>query len=439
MSKAPFPRTRESLCRLALLALLVGFLAAPAAAQTPASPPGALRVFVDCSSRFCDFDYFREQIAWVDYVRERQDADVHVLVSTQRTGSGGTEFTLAFLGQRRFSGREQTMSYSAGATATEDEVREELVRLLRAGLVGYAVDTPAGKQITITYAQPEETATTGTPESDPWNFWTFTVGVNGFFNGEDQFNSSNLSASASANRTTEAWKIELGANNRYSESNFELNDSVIIKNIQRNYGVRSLVVRSLTDHLSAGGRASLTSSTFLNQRLALRVAPAVEYNLYPYAESTRRQLTLQYAAGVNRFDYDEETIFGKTTETRLDQSLTLATEYTQPWGSVDASLEGATFLDDFSKNRLELNGGVNLRLVKGLRFRVGGSAARVRDQIYLPAGDLTNEEILLRQRALETGFRYFASVGISYTFGSIFNNVVNPRFGGAGGGTVIFF
>jgi hypothetical protein len=428
---------------LVALVLVVLPLSGPSAQDVPtaAPPAGTLRVFVDCNSGFCDFDFFRREIGWVDYVRDRQDADVHVLVTTQRTGSGGTEFTLRFIGQRRFAGRSNTLGYTSAATATADEVRRGLVRILKAGLVPYAVDTPVGSRITIGYEAPAaEAAAPATPARDPWNFWTFTVGVNGFFNGEDQFNSSNLSGSASANRTTEAWKIEIAANSRYSESNFELSDSLTITNIQRNYGARTLVVRSLTPHLSAGGRASVNSSTFLNQDLAIRIAPAVEYNLYPYSESSRRRLTAQYSVGANRFDYDEQTIFGETEETRFDQALVLAADFTQPWGSIDTSLGGSTFLDDFSKNRLDLGGGVNLQLVKGLRFRVGGSASRVRDQIYLPAGNLTPEQILLRQRALATGFRYFGSVGISYTFGSIFNNVVNPRFrGGEGGGTVIFF
>ena len=43
---------------------------------------------------------------------------------------------------------------------------------------------------------------------------------------------------------------------------------------------------------------------------------------------------------------------------------------------------------------------------------------------------MTDEEILLRQRELATSFQYFVSLGVSYTFGSIFSNVVNPRFGG---------
>jgi hypothetical protein len=27
-----------------------------------------------------------------------------------------------------------------------------------------------------------------------------------------------------------------------------------------------------------------------------------------------------------------------------------------------------------------------------------------------------------------TSYRYYSAIGVSYTFGSIYNNVVNPRF-----------
>ena len=51
----------------------------------------------------------------------------------------------------------------------------------------------------------------------------------------------------------------------------------------------------------------------------------------------------------------------------------------------------------------------------------------VRNQIQLAAGELTEEEILTQQRELATNYRYFASFGLSYRFGSIFSDVVNPR------------
>ncbi len=50
-------------------------------------------------------------------------------------------------------------------------------------------------------------------------------------------------------------------------------------------------------------------------------------------------------------------------------------------------------------------------------------------RVDLAAGGVTDEDILLRRRELATSFRYFMSMGFSYTFGSRFANVVNPRFG----------
>jgi hypothetical protein len=50
--------------------------------------------------------------------------------------------------------------------------------------------------------------------------------------------------------------------------------------------------------------------------------------------------------------------------------------------------------------------------------------------------------VLTQQRALQTSYQYNAFVGLSYTFGSIFNSVVNPRLdnlGGGGGGGGFFF
>jgi hypothetical protein len=43
----------------------------------------------------------------------------------------------------------------------------------------------------------------------------------------------------------------------------------------------------------------------------------------------------------------------------------------------------------------------------------------------------------LRLRQLATSYTYFINLGLSYSFGSIFNNIVNPRFGGTSGGFTI--
>jgi hypothetical protein len=61
-----------------------------------------------------------------------------------------------------------------------------------------------------------------------------------------------------------------------------------------------------------------------------------------------------------------------------------------------------------------------------LDCNVAGSVSRVRDQLYLPKGEATTEEVLLRQRELATSYQYFVMIGFSYSFGSIFNNASIP-------------
>ena len=96
-------------------------------------------------------------------------------------------------------------------------------------------------------------------------------------------------------------------------------------------------------------------------------------------------------------------------------------------------LSGVQYLHDTSFYRVDLFGSLNVRLFKGFSLRVSGNYGWVADQLYIRAGDLSDEDILLRKTAQATTRRYFTSFGISYRFGSIFNNVVNTRFGGGGG------
>lgn len=100
----------------------------------------------------------------------------------------------------------------------------------------------------------------------------------------------------------------------------------------------------------------------------------------------------------------------------------------QPWGKAGGSLQASHFLDDVAQYRLRAGAGVRLRVFRGLSLDLSGDVSRVRDQINLPAGDTTEEEVLLRIRELQTGFEYGVSFRFSYTFGSIVSNVVNPRF-----------
>ncbi|MEO8226537.1 MAG: DUF481 domain-containing protein [Gemmatimonadota bacterium] len=431
-----------------LLLLLIGaglFAPGPLPAQrSPAAAPAQalarpVRAFLDCQQMYCDMDYYKTEIPFVDHVRNREDADVHILVTEQSTGSGGSEYTAAFIGAGPFAGRRDTLRFYARQDATDDAIRVGLARMFKLGLVRYVAETPAADRLSISYS-PATPAEAGgvAPQHDPWNYWVFRARASSYFQGESSSNSLNLSGGISANRTTEAWKLNLSLNGNYSESNFDIDSVTSIKSTSKNYSASSLAARSIGRHWAAGAEASARRSTYSNEALALRFAPGIEFDVFPYAESTRRQFTLRYNLGVNRFKYDEVTIFSKTRETLFDESLTASLDTRQPWGSASVSLEGAHYLDDFARNRVEFFSNFDVRLVKGLSVNFFGSISRVRDQRYLPAGGATPEEVLLRQRALATSYRYSGSVGLSYSFGSIFNNVVNPRFGGSGGRTFFF-
>ena len=428
--------------RLLTIALLALVTVSPTTAQEIAATD--VRVFLDCQQRGCDDDYFRERITYVNWVRDRQDSNVHLLVTSEQTGGGGTAYALAFLGRAEFAGIEDTLQHSVTGVVTQDERRAGLASMIEAGLVRYLARAGHAGSIEIS-ARDEGVSAAATngvaePEDDPWNAWVFRIGVNSFLSGESSARSINLGGNLTASRVTEAWKVDIGLSNNYNERKFELSSGTS-KNITRNTLARASVVKSLGPHWAAGAQATGQQDTRLNQDLTLRVAPAVEYNIYPYAESTRRQLTLQYSLGFNSFDYAEETLFDRVSERHLDQTFAAGVEQTQPWGSIDFTLVGSQFLHDLSKYSVSGSGGINLRLTRGLDLRINGSYSWIRDQLYLPKRTLDDEEILLRLQQLQTDFRYFTSVGFTYRFGSIFNNVVNPRlrFRGRGGGGFFFF
>src|SRR5688572_25445290 len=83
------------------------------AAAQAAADSATINVYVDCQTFGCDLNYFRTEILFVNWVTDRQAADVHILVTGQQSGGGGRELTLAFIGLGRFQGDDAELTYSA--------------------------------------------------------------------------------------------------------------------------------------------------------------------------------------------------------------------------------------------------------------------------------------------------------------------------------------
>ena len=419
------------------LALLLGLAvcALPPAEASGQQPPDtassgneALRVFMDCRTRYCDFEYMRQEFTFINYVRDQEDAQVHVLVTTRRTGSGGFEFEIAFIGREDFEAEDDSLRYFSSNTDTFDEIREGLTRMIKLGLVRYMARLPEAYLLDVVYEGSDSADASPQALDDPWNFWIFRVRVGGDVDGErrQRFFASNMSLSA--NRTTEQWKIRLFANGWYSEDDFTFDDGSTLRSHARVLGTGLFAAKSAGDHWGLGVLAEARSSTFRNQRLALVAGPLAEYNIFPYPESSRRALTFTFGVLANYFDYAEITIFNRLHETRPSGFFEISYSVRQPFGTINTSFEAFTFLDNTEQHRIELGGRLNIRLIRGLQLNLNGRVLRIKDQIYLPREGATDEEVLLRLRELGTDYRYFLNVSLSYTFGSIFNNIVNPRF-----------
>jgi hypothetical protein len=404
----------------------------PVVVRAQAAPTGQtenLRVFLDCQR--CDFDYFRRQVPFVNYMRDRADAQLHVLVTQQGTGAGGLAYTFHFIGLGPLAAMQDTLFYTSLADETDDVTRAGLLRTFKLGLVPYASSTPLGRYLDVEYRGP-----TGQPtveeSADPWNLWVFEARVSSEISGEERTSERSFDGSFGANRTTESVKVDVSLRGSYSERTFELSTGDELST-SKNHELEGAVVWSAGPHWSWGLDASATVSTRLNQDLATRIGPAVEYNIFPYAESSRRQITFFYTVELATFDYEDLTLFGKTAETRVEQTLEASAAFDQPWGEVNTSVEWSNYLDDFAMHRLDFFSRLEIRLFRGLSLDLEGSVARVKNQIYLPREDIPDEDILLERRQLGTDFEYNFDVGFSYTFGSVFNNIVNPRMSRGGG------
>ncbi len=401
------------------------------AGAPPPGPRPPLRIFMDCYQ--CDMDYLRREVAFVDYVRDRSVADLHVLVTTQSTGGGGSSWTVKFIGLGRFAGLDRTSTFTTGTTATSDEQRKEFTRVFKLGLVGYAADTGPASRLEVTWRRPPVVQGPAAPaKPDPWKRWLFRTSASASTSGEASSHYSSYSVSFSGSRTTPAWKINLSAARSYNTSTYALGEGENLTSITESWNASGLVVKSLTGKWSWGTRGSVSNSSYSNTERATGVSSGIEFDFFPYSEIDRRSLTVLYTVGATNYRYRELTIFDKSRETVPTHSLNAALGLRQPWGSISVSTSFTQHLNHTDRWRASTYANADVRLFKGFSFYGYASYSKIKDQISLVKGGATAEEILLRLRQQATSYSFNLSFGFSYSFGSIFESVVNPRFGGSG-------
>ncbi|MGM0566648.1 MAG: hypothetical protein ACQESX_07845 [Bacteroidota bacterium] len=386
-----------------------------------------LSVFLDLSY-WADDDYIRQQIPVVQYVRDKELADVHIIMTRHAAGQSGINYIISLSGSGDFKGTDNELKYWSPSEHTQHETRLGYTNMIRIGLAPYIANKHNNPdQISLQFEADTVFAETGqNSDRDPWRRWVFEVYGGGYYDAEKTRNSLHIRYGFYADKVTKDWKIRARPYFNYNERNYEIEDSTVTTVTHRD-GFHGYAIRSVSDHWSVGVFTDVLSSTYHNMDFQLEVSPGIEYSFYPYREATRRSIAIAYKIDNAYNDYMQETILGEEKELLWGQSLVLTADFRQTWGSIRAGVTGSHHFHDFNSNRLELFSEVDIRLFKGFALTFNADFEFINDLVAIPAGEMSTEEILLEQRRRSTNYEFDGHIGFTYTFGSEQSGDYNPR------------
>lgn len=422
--------------RTILLALL---LFVPSFLLYSQNPQQKIRLFIDCSNSYCDMNFIKTEINFVDYVLDYKVADIHILITQQVNGGGGSQYQLIFFGENRFKGKTDTLKYNVKANSTDFEIRNLQLKYIQLGLIPFISMTEGIDNLTI---QLKYNSVIGESSNkiglikEPWDYWVFNMNISGSLSADQVYKFFRYTGTLTASRITDKLKVRFNLSGGKNRSSYQYGDTttgitkIVVNN--SNYDFFHQIVKSLNEHWSIGYDLDISRSTFTNYEMRTLFKPAVEYDVFPYKEVNNKLFTLRYGVDLINNNYFDTTIYLKKKETLLGQGLDVALTFNQKWGTVNFSANAHSYFSIPKYYNIGIGGGVNVRITGGLSLNIFVFGNYQRDQIYLPKGLATEQEVLTRRRQLATNYTYYSYFGISYRFGSKLNNFVNPRFEGSG-------
>ena len=372
-----------------------------------------------------DMDYMRRNMRFADFVNDPAVADVHIIISSRVSGSGGRVYSLMYNNLTFENFNDFTITCTTMADDTNEEQRQKLKDALSLGMMPFVNQTKASDQLSFRYRGDAEQAQVA-DVSDPWNSWTFRGDVSGWANLEESKKNYSYSFNARADKVTEEIRIRNNARRSVNTQKYTSEGEDYRSDNTSTYASSS-AVKSLTSRWSTGLFGSFSNSNYRNTKYSMSVKPAIEYNIFPWDVSDRKVFTIAYYIGPEWMKYYEESIYDKMEESLWEQSLRLDLQIVQTWGEVRAGMNATNYMHDWAKNRITFDTDLSVRIIRGLSVRMGFTVENVHDQIYLPKGEVSLEDVLLNKVQLPSSFEVGANVGIRVQFGSIYNNIVNNR------------
>ena len=271
---------------------------------------------------------------------------------------------------------------------------------------------------------------------DKWNFWVYRISARGEISADHVYKNNVTSSNFSANRTTNELKLEffVSGSLRHSTYTYETDTtSTSYKVKNSDYGFYHNLVKSFSPHWSYGYQTSYSNSTFSNIKRRIYFNPAIEYNIFDYKEVNNRFFVIRYGLDVTNNHYYDTTIYDKITETFYGHRFSAALTLIKRWGTFNSGVYYRNFFQDWKLNSMGISAYADVRITGGLSFFVNLNGSVVHNQVSLVKGGATEQEVLTKRRQLASNYNYNTSFGLTFRFGSVLNNFVNPRFEGYGG------
>lgn len=412
-----------------LLFLILSLTFLQAQAQTSTKLATSLSVFLDCSTGGdCYLDFIRKDLNILTFVRDRTDADVQVMINNQWNNNGGVISNLILVGRNSYEVHSDTLSYFIDPSLTEDDKRHLLAKNLKIALFPFIRQTEIGKSIELVYPSKEALGIDSIAK-DPWNYWVFQLGLNGSADGNVNYLNIYSNGYLSINREMEKSRTIAYFGLSLSRQKYNDNDTTYTYDFQ-SYNSEINHSSKLNQHFAIGVSGYYNKSIFSNFKNRFAVQPRFEYSIFPYKDFNTKRLIIGIDIGPQYQQYIDTTIYLKTQEILLQQNISFIYSLTKPWGSVNIGLFWSNYFHDLTKNQFSVNGAISTRLFKGLNLSFWGNYAFVNDQINIRKGDVSVDQLLVKNKELLSNYNFYFGMGISYRFGSKNNNQIFPSFKG---------
>lgn len=411
------------------LSVLLGTCALAAQEKAP-----LLDVFIAPS--LDQFEFFRSEINFVNFVSDRQLCDVQWQSIEEPVGNGAVRYRYLFFGYRKFEGQNDTVIWHTEVGENPGSIREKSLLAFKQGLLPFILQTPLAQG--IEYKVSPNFDNQNTP--DPWNKWTFKPGFN--LDGrssylkdsnpygtdvENKVGNLSLRPSFSFWHISEKWRLNGSVKYSLFREWQRLND---ISQVNRNQALLDLSfggVYSLNQAWSVGLGMSRTqiwnrnAGTTTTQSIN-RVSLGAEYSFLPYEDYFRQRLVVGYTW---ELPIDESDAIEIPEVILRNHQLYGAYAKTAKWGYFFAELGSRVDYKVLEWFNVELNSNL------GLGINVGKN---IYTTLVVIGNWNNNQQNLTPQSGLPNPptrklnmANVIYALGIDYYFGSGYRNVVNPR------------